>query len=97
MALRIVRFGSAVRGSKDGAHWAAIPFVPWAQLTTGYPPRGGGNAGRNTRPVTGTERPSASVDAYMIRWTLPRMSRAATGSDFTSVPGGFCAAPGGTA
>ena len=67
-------------GPVDGAHWSAMPLVPWAMVRTGRPPAGAGVAGTSAMPVTAIGPPLRSSDRYMIRQALaPATSRPSTG------------------
>ena len=59
--------GTAEDAWSEGAHCGAIPFVPWPQVTTGYPPTGAWVFGTITTPVTATGRPSSVSDRYITR------------------------------
>src|SRR6202011_367178 len=78
---------SVAPGSSDGAHWGAIPFVPWAQLTTGNPLVGVGPCGTTTMPVTGTDLWSSASETYITRYAVPWSPGTVTGSDLIKVPG----------
>jgi hypothetical protein len=63
--------------SRDGAHWSAIPVVPWAKVTTGHPPFGALPFGTETVPDTATGFPSTPVERY--RSSLSRVPPATAG------------------
>ena len=67
-------------GPVDGAHWSAMPVVPWAMVRTGRPSPGAGVGGTSAVPVTAIGAPPRSSDMYMIRQALaPATSRPSTG------------------
>ncbi len=47
---------------RDGAHWSAMPCVPWAQLITGRPPAGAASVGATTTPDTAMSEPSSACE-----------------------------------
>ncbi len=63
-----------------------MPFVPCAQLTTGYPSAGAALLGTMIVPVTATGRPSTPSDTYITRYAVPCRPFTATFCDLTSVP-----------
>ena len=55
-------WGRSELGVRDGVQRSAIPVVPWAQLITGQPPRGGLPRGMTTVPETAMGRPLTEVE-----------------------------------